>query len=88
MSNVLHVFHLLFYDYAETRCLDTSHDAPRPTETSEAANSNAPMVPDSIEMEMEDLWQKLRLLKKQVVTAMDQAKKSSEREQAALLQAQ
>jgi hypothetical protein len=59
-----------------------------PTETSEAANSNAPMVSDSIEMEMEDLWQKLRLLKKQVVTAMDQAKKSSEREQAALLQAQ
>jgi hypothetical protein len=38
--------------------------------------------------EMEDLRQQLQLLKKQAVTALDQARKSSDREQAALLQTQ
>ena len=37
---------------------------------------------------MEELRQQLQLLKKQTVTALDQARKSSDREQTALLQAQ
>ncbi len=37
---------------------------------------------------MEDLRQQLQLLKKQAMNALDQARKSSDREQAALLQAQ
>ena len=87
MSNVLHFFQLFFDDYAETGCLDPSRDAPR-SKTSEAANSDAPVVPDSIKMEIEDLRQQLQLLKKQAMTALDQARKSSEREQTALIQAQ
>jgi hypothetical protein len=39
-------------------------------------------------MEMEDLRQQLQLLKKQAMTTLDQERKSSECEQAALLQAQ
>ena len=79
----------MFFDaYAETGCVDTSHDAPRSTETPETAGSTAPVVPDSIKREMEDLRQQLQLLKKQAMTALDQARKSSDREQAALLQAQ
>jgi arginine deiminase len=38
--------------------------------------------------EMEDMRQQLQLLKKQAVTALDQARKSSDRKQTALLQAQ
>jgi multidrug efflux pump subunit AcrA (membrane-fusion protein) len=38
--------------------------------------------------EMEDLRQQLQLLKKQTMTALDQARNSSDSEQAALLQAQ
>lgn len=37
---------------------------------------------------MEDLRQQLQLLKKKTMTGLDQARKSSDREQAALLQAQ
>jgi multidrug efflux pump subunit AcrA (membrane-fusion protein) len=88
MSNILHFFQLLFGDYEETGCLDTSCDVPRPTETSEAASLTTPMVHNSIEREIGDLGQQLQLLKKQAMTALDQARKSSEREQTALLHAQ
>ena len=37
--------------------------------------------------EMEEMRQQLQLLKKQTMTALDQARKSSDREQTALLQA-
>ena len=74
------LFQLFFDDYAETGCLDTSHDAPKPREaSSEAADSSAPVVLDSTQMEMEDLRQQIQILKRQAVTALDQARKSSER---------
>jgi hypothetical protein len=72
------LFPVIFEDYAETGCLDTSRDAARPAETCEAANSTAPVVPDLKKREMEDLRQQLQLLKKQAVTALDQGRKSSE----------
>jgi hypothetical protein len=87
MSNVLHFFQLYVDDFVESGHPDTSFDASGPTETPEVANLHIPVVADSMKMEMEDLRQQ-QLLKKQAMTALDQAKKSSEREQAALLQAQ
>jgi multidrug efflux pump subunit AcrA (membrane-fusion protein) len=78
----------VFYDYAETRRPDNFRDAPMPTETSATVASNAPVASHSIEAEMEELRQQVQLLKKQTVTTLDQAKKSFEHEQAALLQAQ
>jgi hypothetical protein len=52
-----------------------------PTKTSATATSNVPVVSHSIETEMEELRQQVQLLKKQTVTALDQAKKFAEREQ-------
>jgi multidrug efflux pump subunit AcrA (membrane-fusion protein) len=88
MSNFFAFFQLFFDDYAETGRPDTFCDAPMPTETSATAASNVPVGSHSIETEMEELRQQVQLLKKQTVTALDQAKKSFDREQSALLQAQ
>jgi multidrug efflux pump subunit AcrA (membrane-fusion protein) len=82
------LFQLYVDDFVKSGHPDTSLDASRPTETPEVANLHTPVVAESMKMEMEDLRQQLQLLKKQAMTALDQARKSSEREQAALLQAQ
>jgi hypothetical protein len=80
MSNILHFFQLYFDDFVESEHPATSFGTLKTTETSD--------VGDSVKIEIDDLRQQLQLLKKQAMTALDQAKKSSEREQAALLQAQ
>jgi multidrug efflux pump subunit AcrA (membrane-fusion protein) len=88
MSNFFASFQLFFDDYAETGRPDNFHAVSKPTETSTTAASNAPVASHSIKTEMEELRQQVQLLKKQTVTALDQAKKSFEREQAAILQTQ
>ena len=54
----------------------------------ENTSLNASSCPNSMKTEMEDLRQQLQSMKKQTMTALEQARKSSDREQAALLRAQ
>lgn len=82
-------FQLFFYDYTKTECLDTSHAAAKTREAfSEAADSSAPVIPYSTQMEMEDLRQQIQMLKNQAMIALDQGRKSLEREKLASLEAQ
>ncbi|KAM0839812.1 hypothetical protein ACQ4PT_060052 [Festuca glaucescens] len=78
----------VFDNYTETGCFDASPAAPQPAKIPENISSDASSVPDSMKREMEELRQQLQLLKKQTMTALEQARKSSDREQTALLQAQ
>jgi hypothetical protein len=88
MSNLFSFFQLFFDDYAETGRPDTFGDVSMPTETSETGASYVPAVSHPMEIEMKEVRHQLQLLKKQTMTALDQAKKSAEREQTALLQTQ
>ena len=81
------IFQLVSDNYTETGCSDASPAVPQPTKIPENVSSDASSVPDSMKREMEELQQQLQLLKKQTMTALDQARKSSDREQTALLQA-
>jgi hypothetical protein len=81
------VFQLIFDNYTETGCSDASPATSQSAKISELATSDISTVPDSMEREMEELRQQLQVLKKQPLTALDKAKRSSENEQAALLQA-
>jgi hypothetical protein len=88
MSNFFASFQLFFDDYAETGRPDNFHAISKPTETSSSAASNALVASHSIETKMEELRQQVQMLKRQTVTALDQANNSYELEQAALLEAQ
>lgn len=60
---------------------------PKEILVSEASDSiNLPVL-DSTDAELDELRKQITILKKQVVTALDQAKSASEREKSALLQA-
>jgi hypothetical protein len=52
------------------------------------ASLDVSLCPNSINQEIADLRQQLQLMKKQTVTVLDQSRKSSDREHAALHQAQ
>jgi hypothetical protein len=85
---VYFTFQLVFYNYTETGCSDVSPAASQPAKISKNISSDASSIPDSTKREMEELRQQLQLLKKQTMTALDQAWKSSDHEKIALLQAQ
>jgi hypothetical protein len=82
-------FQLIFYNYTEAAGPSAaSPTASRSTRTPADIFLDNSSCADSVQQELAELRQQLQPMKKQVVTVMDQSRKSSEREKAALRQAQ
>jgi hypothetical protein len=80
---------LVFDNYTEAAGpSDASPAASRSTRTPADVFLDDSLCADSVHQELADLRQQLQAMKKQAITIMDQSRKSSERERAALRQAQ
>src|SRR4051812_1867317 len=73
-------FHLFFEDRTTSGCASLPDNTWDRESSCEIAESNVPALQNISYEEAEDLCCQLRMLKKQAMTALDQAKKSSERE--------
>nr|XP_051190418.1 uncharacterized protein LOC127303752 [Lolium perenne] len=79
---------LIFYNYTGAGYSDTSPAASHSTKVPGSASLDSSSCTGSIEKEVADLRRKLQSMKKQTMTALEQSRKSSDREQTALRQAQ
>ncbi|KAM0893482.1 hypothetical protein ACQ4PT_025098 [Festuca glaucescens] len=79
---------LIFDNYTGAGPSDTSPAISHSTKVPGGASLDISSCPGSIEQEIADLRQQLQSMKKQTVTILEQSRKSSDREQTALRQAQ
>jgi hypothetical protein len=77
---------LIFDNYIETGPSSASPAISQSLKPSNYGMPTASSTPDLLPKEVGELRQQLQLLKQQTLTALERAKKSSENEQAALLQ--
>jgi hypothetical protein len=85
---IICAFQLIFENYTGIGCSDTSPAASHSAKIPENASLDVSSCPDLMNKDMADLRQQLQSMKKQTMTALEQARKSADREQSALRQAQ
>jgi hypothetical protein len=86
--SIIFAFQLIFDNYTGAGYSDTSPAASHSMKIPESASLDVSSCPASTQKELAELRQQLQLMKKQTMIALEQSRKSSDREQAALRQAQ
>jgi hypothetical protein len=82
------VFQLIFDNYTGAGPSNVSHATSHSARLPDNVSLDVSSCPDSIHQEIADMRQDLQAMKKRVVTVLDQFRKSSDREQATIRQAQ
>jgi hypothetical protein len=80
-------FQLIFDNYTGIGYSDTSPAASHSTKMPENASLDVPSCPNAMKEDVADLRQQLQSMKMQIMTVLEQAQKSSDRERTALCQA-